>query len=151
MSHPAFDPRHLNVAAFAAAGARLAGEWPLQGMPRLLADADAAADTAARWSAQGEVRARAGTAGEPWLKLEVLAELIVQCQRCLQPMAQPLQVASTLRFVAGEDKAARLDEDSEEDVLALSATLDLHALVEDELIMTLPFCPRHAHCEPPAA
>lgn len=151
MSLPAFDLRHLNVAAFAAAGARLAGAWPLQDMPRLLADASAVPDAAAHWSLKGEMRTRAGTAGEPWLQLEVAAELIVPCQRCLQPMVQPLQAASTLRFVAGEDEAARLDEDSEEDVLALGTALDLHALVEDELIMALPFCPRHAHCEPPAA
>lgn len=150
MSPPAFDPRHLDVAAFAAAGARLAGEWPLRGMPRLLADASAADGAAVRWSVRGAVRVRAGTAGDAWLDFDAQADLSVRCQRCLQPMAQPLQVTQRLHFVAGEDEAARLDEDSEEDVLALTTALDLHQLVEDELIMALPFCPRHADCSAPS-
>ena len=43
----------------------------------------------------------------------------------------------------GEAEAARLDEESEDDVLELPPRLDLHALVEDELILALPLVPRH--------
>jgi len=41
--------------------------------------------------------------------------------------------------VRDEQQAERLDEDSDdEDVLALTATLDLQSLIEDELILALP-------------
>ena len=43
-------------------------------------------------------------------------------------------------------QAARLDEEGDEDVLALTRALDLPALVEDELILALPLVPRHEVC-----
>jgi uncharacterized protein len=53
------------------------------------------------------------------------------------------------RFVAGDDEAARLDEESEDDVLVLQARLNLLELLEDELILALPLVPRHATCPEP--
>ena len=64
-------------------------------------------------------------------------------------MSVPLQVKTTLRFVRDEALAEKLDEESEEDVLVLSAALDLHALIEDELILNLPIVPRHTQCPEP--
>jgi uncharacterized protein len=58
-------------------------------------------------------------------------------------------VQRRFRFVRNEDEAARLDEESEDDVLALPARLDLQALLEDELILALPIVPRHALCPEP--
>ena len=49
----------------------------------------------------------------------------------------------------GEDAAAQLDADSEDDVLALTRALDLHELIEDELLLTLPLVPRHEVCPQP--
>ena len=43
------------------------------------------------------------------------------------------------------------DEDSDEDVLALTPSLDLLPLVEDELILALPLVPRHEACPQPLA
>jgi uncharacterized protein len=80
------------------------------------------------------------------LRLHAGTVLNLVCQRCLQPMAVPLELDSKLRFVADEAQAEALDEHSEEDVLALTAALDLHELVEDELILALPLVPRHDHC-----
>jgi len=150
---PAFDPRRLDVAAFAQAGARLTGEWPLAAMPRLLQDAlplgaDSPA-TAVAWSARGSHKAVTG--GEPEIRLHLQAHTALQmsCQRCLQPVTVELDVQPSLRFVRGEQQAEALDEDSEEDVLALTATLDLQQLSEDELILALPLVPRHEHCPQP--
>jgi uncharacterized protein len=64
-------------------------------------------------------------------------------------MTVELNVAPSLRFVGDEAQAEALDEHSDDDVLALSAALDLHALVEDELILALPLVPRHARCPQP--
>jgi uncharacterized protein len=71
------------------------------------------------------------------------------CQRCLQRMVVPLGIDRRLFFVAGEDAAASLDAESDDDVLALEAFLDLRSLIEDELLLALPLVPRHEVCPEP--
>jgi len=73
----------------------------------------------------------------------------LQCQRCLQTMTQTLRVDRRFRFVRNEEQAAELDEESDDDVLALPTRLDLVALLEDELILALPIVPRHDSCPQP--
>lgn len=149
-----FDPRRLDVAAFAQAEGRLGGEWPLAAMTRLLQDtlplsADGPATTVT-WSARGARKAVTG--GDPEIRLLLRAHTALQmsCQRCLQPVTVELDVQPRLRFVRDEQQAERLDEDSDdEDVLALTATLDLQSLIEDELILALPLVPRHDRCPQP--
>jgi uncharacterized protein len=147
------DPRRLDVAAFALAGARLEGEWPLADLLRLQQDAlPLAGDSpalAVAWAAQGEQHAIAGGDAQIRLHLQARTALRLSCQRCLQPMVVTLEIRPSLRFVHGEEQAERLDEDSEEDVLALGAPLDLRELIEDELILALPLVPRHDRCPRP--
>ncbi|MDQ2927379.1 MAG: YceD family protein, partial [Pseudomonadota bacterium] len=52
-------------------------------------------------------------------------------------------------FVEGEDAAAALDAESEDDVLALAPAIDLQSLIEDELLLALPLIPRHDVCPEP--
>jgi uncharacterized protein len=149
----AFDPHRLDMAAFAQAGGRLQGEWPLVRMRRLTQDAlplsaDSPAQTVA-WSAHGALKAVAGAEAQTHLRLSARTALQLTCQRCLQPMTVPLDVQTSLRFVRGEAQAEALDEDSNDDVLALTPSLDLLALIEDELILALPLVPRHELCPEP--
>ena len=58
-------------------------------------------------------------------------------------------VDRSFRFVPDEQTAAAEDDESEEDLLALSADFDLMELIEDELLMELPVAPRHAVCPVP--
>jgi uncharacterized protein len=142
----------LDVAAFAKARGRLEGRVPLDRMPRLAADLQGPADgapTEVVWSAEGLWSQPAGDEPQVRLRLRVRASVWLACQRCLQPVAVPLQIDRTLRFARGEDEAARLDEEGEEDVLELTRALDLPALVEDELILALPLVPRHDTCPQP--
>ena len=147
------DPRRLDVAALARTAGQLDGQWPLSAMPRLLQDAlePAAVEPVASvtWSARGSSKPVAGAEPEMRLQLHARTQLWLCCQRCLQPVAVALDVQPSLRFVRGESQAEALDEQSEEDVLALSATLDLQRLVEDELILALPLVPRHERCPQP--
>lgn len=147
------DARRLDVAAFAREAAQLDGRWPLTDLSRVL-DAchpDAAAPGAdVSWHARGEARALRSGGAEIRLHLTVDAPLVLVCQRCLGPVASPLHVERALRFVAGEDEAARLDAESEDDVLELTRALDLQALAEDELLLALPLVPRHDACPPDA-
>lgn len=151
MSRPPFDPQRLDVRAFADAGARLEGELAPAALPRL-ADSVLRTDVAplpVRWSAQGELRPVTGGRPELWLQLRAETTVTQQCQRCLQPMAVPLAVDRRFRFVASEEEAERLDEESEDDVLVESRRFDLPALIEDELILALPLVPRHETCPQP--
>ena len=72
----------------------------------------------------------------------------------LEPVVVPLRARRSFRFVAGgEDAAAQLDAELDDaldaDVLALPRVLDLHELVEDELLLALPLVPRHEVCPQP--
>lgn len=154
MNKPAedrFDARRLDLARLADAAATLQGSWPLGDLVRLTEDAAPAGDAVVRWTVRGERRARPGGPAEPWLHLEAAATVRLTCQRCLQPMDEPLAVARSFRFVADEAAAEREDELADEDVLALPprGRLDLQPLVEDELILALPIVPRHAACPAP--
>ena len=149
-SHRSPSPRSLDVAAFCREGASIEGQWSLTELPRLVdslaAGEEGAAGAAVQWRAAGSLQTVAGRAGVCTVDLEVHAVLALECQRCLQPMHLPLDLQRRLRFVAGEEEAARLDEELEDDVLALSPRTDLRELVEDELLLALPLVPRHGQC-----
>lgn len=146
------DPLRLDVAAFADEGAQLSGRWPGASLTRLAESQSPPQDVALPevvWSAQGERRAVTGGEAELWLALQVQAPVWLTCQRCLQPYELPLALDRRLRFVRGEAQAEALDAETEDDVLALSRSLDLRELVEDELLLALPIVPRHEVCPQP--
>lgn len=153
MSAREVDPLRLDVAAFAKEGGELEGAWPLTDLPRVAETVPAGtllgpADSV-RWSAHGELRPMRGGAPQVWLHLRADARVPLQCQRCLQAVVESLQIGRSLMFVQGEDAAAQLDADSEDDVLALTRALDLRELVEDELLLAMPIVPRHDVCPEP--
>jgi uncharacterized protein len=90
-----------------------------------------------------------GAGAQPALRIVADAAVGLECQRCLQRMVVPLRVDRRVFFVAGEDAAASLDADSDDDVLTLEPALDLKSLVEDELLLALPLVPRHEVCPEP--
>ena len=142
-----FSPDHLDVKAFAQAGATLTGSDPLSRYPRLAQEAEGPVDgLMVQWSATGELHTESGGANHIWLHLQVEAAVPLTCQRCLQLDPMPLLVDRSFRFVADEATAEALDDESEEDLLALSRDFDLRALIEDELLMELPLVPRHETC-----
>jgi uncharacterized protein len=146
------DPRHLDVAAAAAAGSELAGHHRLTEFDRLAEGAPRRGDDeGVDWSARFE--RRRGPGGEPQnrLQLRIQGRVWRDCQRCLQAMPITLAVDRCLRFAADEATAAALDVDSDDDVLALSRRFDLLELVEDELLLALPLVPMHEHCPHPLA
>jgi uncharacterized protein len=138
-------PRRIDVAALASRGEVLQGRTPLKEMPRLC-DAGDDRDGVVEWSVRGSRLSRPG--GEAVIGLELDAATVVQraCQRCLEPLRVALHVNRCLHFVRGEDEAARLDAEGDEDFLALQPALDLVELIEDELLLALPIVPRHDHC-----
>lgn len=153
MKPRAFDPTRLDVAAFAQAAGVLSGEWPLTDLDRLAAcrPAQAQGEPAQPvvWSVEGEQRKKPGAQLETWLHVRASVSIPLECQRCLQPVVEALDVERSLRFVSDEAAAAELDAESEDDVLALTRALDLRLLLEDELLLALPIVPRHGVCPQP--
>lgn len=146
-----YSTDRLDVKAFVQAGAHLTGHDTLLKYERLAHEAQGMhPDLHVSWQAQGELRAATtdadAQATEPWLHLTAQATLPMLCQRCLTPVDMPLEVDRWFRFVADEAAAEALDDDVEEDLLAMSREFDLHALIEDELLMSLPVVARHDAC-----
>lgn len=143
------DPLRLDVAAFTQADEQLSGQWPTQALARL-ADAQSPPQDKAlglvQWQVHGQLRSLPGEPAQPWLSLAASAEVWLCCQRCLQPYMLSLQVNNQIRFVASEAEAEALDAEIDDDVLALSRSLDLQTLIEDELLLALPIVPKHEVC-----
>jgi uncharacterized protein len=123
---------------FARTGQMLQGSLAVPELRRLkdnLADAEGRID----FVVQGGRDARR----RPVLMLDVSGHLHLQCQRCLGVLDYPLRLSNTLLLVsAGEIAAGRLDDEDAEWIEA-SAELDVALLVEDEIILGLPYAPRH--------
>ena len=152
MAARSLDPTRLDVAALAADGAELSGQWPAEQLDRWFAmqAPPAGAEVGpVRWQVRGELRHAVGEPPQVWLHLHAEAAAWPTCQRCLRPFAETLVVERALRFVSSEAQAEALDADSEDDVLALAPTVDLRGLVEDELLLVWPIVPRHAQCSAP--
>lgn len=146
------DPRRLDVAALAAEGGTLQGRWPAAELGRLNELQTRPADAPAgevEWSAQASLEPVRGGEPQIWLRLRAHGAVWMACQRCLQPLAVPLDVDRRIRFVRDESLAEALDAELEDDVLALIRSLNLQELVEDELLLALPLVPRHERCPQP--
>ena len=148
------NPHRLDVRTFARSAGLLQGQLPLTGLQRLALSLLPSAPgepppPPVTWRAEGTQRQVSGGEPELWLALQANAQVVLECQRCLQPLMLPLAVDRRFRFVPGEDEAARIDEDSDDDVLALPTSLNLPDFIEDELILALPLVPRHETCPQP--
>ena len=146
-----FNPSHLDVEVFAAEAAEIAGQWPVSRLHRVVESLAAAptGDDGVAWSARGERRAARGGAFQTWLHIRAASSLALECQRCLKPVRVVIEVERNFRFVQGEELAAQLDAETDDDVLAMPRALDLQALVEDELLLAMPLVPRHEMCPEP--
>ena len=78
--------------------------------------------------------------GVPTGELEVRAEALLTCQRCLGSMRRTLQSSSRLAFVEREDTPVPADHEA---IPGDPRRVDLAELVEDELLLSLPLIPIH--------
>lgn len=138
---------HLDVAAFAKANAVMEGQDPLSAFERLAQEAQVPVEgMSVTWYAEGEHVPETGGPGHLWVHVEADAQVPMVCQRCLGVAQIDLQVDRSFRFVKDEATAEALDDEAEEDLLALSKDFDLRTLIEDELLMALPLVPMHEEC-----
>lgn len=140
-------PSDLDIFEFVRTGRTLEGVTPVAALPRL---AQSLADTVGevRWRAQGGVEEDAGGARSlRLLTLAADAQVHLVCQRCMETMAAPLHVEARLELVEDPALAENADlEDESHDVVVGSRHFDLGWQLEEELLLALPYAPRHERC-----
>ncbi|MCC6917190.1 YceD family protein [Nitrosomonas sp.] len=83
----------------------------------------------------------------PMLEISVNGAIDLSCQRCLGKIEHTLDVKAVLLLARNEDELQRYDEDIFADAIYASTELDILALIEDEVILSLPVSPRHENIE----
>ncbi len=136
--------RTFNAFELARAGGVLEGTLDAGALDRL-ADRVAEGPADVRWRIAGTK----DEAGRPALEIAIEGVVPVTCQRCLSDFTWPVDHRTVAVLAKGETEADALDEASEHEVVVADRPLDPAQLVEDELLLTLPFAPMHEDaCKP---
>ncbi|UOD49595.1 YceD family protein [Orrella daihaiensis] len=128
---------------------RLVQDLPAQHHIRELADIEQDATGAVWYEFKGS--SQQGRRPRVWLKVQAVVTLI--CQRCLGVM--PFVIDETVEFelfpneakANASDSVDEADPDAPEPLVA-DGPIDLLGLVEDQLILAIPYVPKHETCEP---
>lgn len=131
-------PEVIHPLRFAETRRSLNGVVPLAGMQRLgesVLSLEGDADVVVNGEVDPEKRA--------FLSGRVEATLTVICQRCLKPMRLPVDSEFLLSPVRSEEEAEDLPETYDPVMLGDEDSIDLWALVEDELMLCLPVVALH--------
>lgn len=134
----------IDTQTFAEQKETLHGSLTLQDLDERLAHADLA-DT----STQLAYRISGGTDNlqRPYLQLALSGSLKLFCQRCLKPTDFALdENVRIVLFDNEEDLDRAMLADEELEGMLYEAQTDVFALIEDQILMALPFAPRHETC-----
>lgn len=81
--------------------------------------------------------------GRGALSLKLAGSLPFTCQRCLAVFAWPLDQETQLLVARDDAEMKALDDATDDEVILGSGEIDAYALVEDELLLSMPFAPVH--------
>jgi len=123
---------------FARTGQTLRGSLPLPGLSRLK---DSLADAVG--TIEFEVTGGQDARSRPILTVAIHGMLHLRCQRCLEALDYPLRLVNTLLLVAAGAGAAGELDDEDVEWIESSRELEVASLVEDEILLSLPYAPRH--------
>lgn len=143
MSKSGDVPNHVEYRRFAAHDRAIEGIIPLALLPRVAAItqkqpvANDVAQLQLTFAEDAQRRVRVSGS--------VSASLTLQCQRCTRLFEQSVDAGIAGVVVADEQAAAGVPR-ADEPILADGDSLDVHALVEDELLLALPMV---ARCDDP--
>lgn len=138
------DNRYIDLFELVRQGRHLEGSFGLQRFKRLLAGLPRQLpDARVNWSLSGSTT----IANESFVEVAIRTTLVLECQRCMQLFQWPAVVQSVLQVMASE-KALETDEILVDDVdwVAGSSRFDLLDFLEDELILSVPYVPKHEQC-----
>jgi uncharacterized protein len=132
---------------FASAGATQRGSMPQSGFPRLR---DLLASDAGEVAY--EVKGLRDARGRLSLRVSVRGTFALRCQRCLEAMRFEVDEEEMLVLAATQEEidSDPADPQTPDRVLA-GKEMALRELIEDELILALPYAPRHQDCAADAA
>jgi uncharacterized protein len=127
---------------FARAGSSLLGAWPASDFPRLRDVLHSGSGSIAC-----ELEGVPEVNGRPALRLRLSGALQLTCQRCLDALEFPVHVDATLLLAQAQAEidAEPFDAEGPEWIVA-HREMQVHSLVEDELLLALPLAPRHERC-----
>jgi uncharacterized protein len=78
------------------------------------------------------------------IKVTIQLDFPLECQRCMQPYDENMLFSSQFVLFDSEDQVEDFPMDiDEEDALLNSHSFDLITLIEDEILLHLPFIPKH--------
>ncbi|HEY9572408.1 MAG TPA: DUF177 domain-containing protein, partial [Pusillimonas sp.] len=128
-------------------GREVHGQAPIARFERLIEDLPEQADTTVSWAVRGMQDAR----GRAFLQVDVKAAPTLECQRCLKPFQWPMDSTNRLEVVRSQaalEAEDVLDAESDDIIERIvgSQRLDVLELVEDEIILGLPYVPMHDVC-----
>ena len=133
-------PQRVKASASVARGSVWQGAIPVARLSRLAASLkDQAGELGVSLAAGRD------SSGAPRLKGHIEGELSLECQFCLQAFRWPLRVDLDLRLVESESEERRLLHEAEP-LLVEDDSLPLHAVIEEETLLALPFAPRCPDC-----
>ncbi|MDN5835759.1 MAG: YceD family protein [Nitrosospira sp.] len=84
---------------------------------------------------------------KPILRIVIQGSISLRCQRCLGELRHALELRTELLLTRNEDELSRLDKNELVDGVLAMSDMDVLALVEDEIILSLPISPRHDESE----
>ena len=90
--------------------------------------------------------------GKPKLEVTLDGMCQLRCQRCLNALAYPVKLVSRLLLVQGGELDEPSIEEDELDSIQADKHMDVLALLEEEILLSLPFAPKHpaGACQPVA-
>ncbi|HET9765140.1 MAG TPA: YceD family protein [Casimicrobiaceae bacterium] len=100
-------------------------------------------------SIEWRIEGAADVSERPSLRIALKGAVPLVCQRCLADFESPIDQDTEVLLARDEAELAMLDADSRLEVVLADGPVDPLALVEDELVLALPFAPRHpvGECE----
>lgn len=126
---------------FARNGKEMRGEIAVSALSRL-ADKLAKSDGSLTYIVSGSHED-----GRDILELALQGACTLRCQRCLGELDYPVNLISRLWLLPADKLDEAEEDDDEMDAIEAEPRLDVLALIEEELLLDLPFAPRHAEGE----
>lgn len=139
---------YIDSLDFSRNGRELSGTVPVADMPRLQ-DMLAATEGEINYVVRGLIDQH----GRPMLEVMLNGLCQLRCQRCLQSLNYPVQLDSRLLLVQADELDQFSVDENEADSIPADAHLNVHELVEEELLLSLPLAPKHpvGVCQPAIA
>ena len=122
---------------FASNGKELRGEIPIEALSRLgdmLATSHGTLTYVVRGLREDE---------RYMLEVELSGVCHLRCQRCMGELAYPIDISSRLTLLPADRLEELEADDGDEEYIEASSQMDVLALIEEELLLGLPFAPRH--------